>query len=179
MTEFITELLMAVITAAVPVLTAYAVVLIRKVRDKAAAQTDSIKQQDYIKEIADAISMAVAMTSQTYVDSLKKAGSFDKKAQTAAVEKALATCAAAISPAAAAFIEQAYGDAKEYLTARIEAEVRKQKVELSAVDTPAAEKTTTEATAIAASTAAATAATIAQTAIQQISAEPSVPVTES
>ncbi|MCI9410356.1 MAG: hypothetical protein HFJ89_11195 [Oscillospiraceae bacterium] len=46
MSEFLSELLVAVITAAVPVLSAYAITLIRKVRDKVAAQIDSIKQQD-------------------------------------------------------------------------------------------------------------------------------------
>ncbi len=172
MNEFLSELLMTVITAAVPVLSAYAITLIRKARDKAAAQTDSIKQQDYISEIADAISVAVATTSQTYVDALKKTGSFTKEAQAEAAQKALTTCIASISPAATAFIERAYGDMKEYLTTRIEAEVRKQKNELPVP--MLLESTSTEATTIAASTATATAATIAQTAIQQITSEPSV-----
>ena len=96
MNEFLSELLMTVITAAVPVLSAYAITLIRKARDKAAAQTDSIKQQDYISEIADAISVAVATTSQTYVDALKKTGSFTKEAQAEAAQKALTTCIASI-----------------------------------------------------------------------------------
>ena len=61
---------------------------------------------------------------------------------------------------------------KEYLTTRIEAEVRKQKNELPVP--VLLESTSTEATTIAASTAAATAATIAQTAIKQITSEPSV-----
>ena len=36
---------------------------------------------------------------------------------------------APISPAAQAFIEQAYGDMTQYLTTKIEAEVRKQKLD--------------------------------------------------
>lgn len=118
--------------------------------------------------------MAVATTSQTYVDALKKAGSFTKAAQAEAAQKALTTCIASISPAATAFIEQVYGDMKEYLMSRIEAEVRKQKTVI--ISTPdALESVAPDAATIAASTAAATAATIAQTAIQQINAEPSVP----
>ena len=172
MQELLSNLLIAVITAAVPVITAYGISLIKKTAENAAANTSNVKEQGYIREIADAISDAVAATSQTYVDALKKTGSFTKEAQAEAAQKALTTCIASISPAATAFIERAYGDMKEYLTTRIEAEVRKQKNELPVP--VLLESTSTEATTIAASTAAATAATIAQTAIQQITSEPSV-----
>ena len=80
-----------------------------------------------ITEIADAVSAAVAATSQTYVDALKKAGSFDLEAQKQAAAMALSACISAISPAAKEFIVAAYGDLTEYLTNKIEAEVRSQK----------------------------------------------------
>ncbi|MBQ8133384.1 MAG: hypothetical protein IJ711_00320 [Lachnospiraceae bacterium] len=129
MSEFLSQLLLAVITAAVPVLTAYGVKLIRQVADNAAAKTEDSRQRLYIGEIADAVADAVSATSQTYVDRLKKSGSFDKEAQIEAAQRAYEACLASISPAATAFIENAYGDLKEYLTTRIEAEVRKQKIE--------------------------------------------------
>ena len=168
MSEFLTNLLTAVITAAIPVVSAFLITLINRAKDKATAQTDDIKQQGYIKEIADAISAAVAATSQTYVDALKKNGAFTVEAQKEAANKALTACLASISPAAQAFIEAAYGDIKEYLTTKNEAPIE---IGLPAV----LESATADTTAIAASTAAATAATIAQTAIQQINAEPTVP----
>lgn len=127
MNEVLTNILLAVISAAVPTLTVYAVSLIAKARDKAIAQTDNIKQQTYITEIADAISAAVAATSQTYVDALKKAGNFDLDAQREAASMALSACLLAISPSAKEFIESAYGDLTDYLLNRIEAEVRVQK----------------------------------------------------
>lgn len=127
MNEFLTNLAMTVVTAAVPILTAYAVSLISKIKDKTIAQTDSLKQQAYITEIADAVSAAVAATSQTYVDALKRAGSFDLEAQKQAAAMALSACISAISPAAKDFIVAAYGDLTEYLTNKIEAEVRSQK----------------------------------------------------
>ena len=46
MNEFLSNLLIAVITAAVPVLTAYGVKLIKQVAADAAAKTDSTKKQD-------------------------------------------------------------------------------------------------------------------------------------
>ena len=129
MQEFLKELFFAVITAAVPVLTAYIVVLIRKVGENAAANTENVKAKTYIMEAAEAIAAAVAATNQTYVDALKNAGKFDAEAQKQAAQKALAACLMSISPAAQELIERAYGDIREYLTTRIEAEVRKQKNE--------------------------------------------------
>lgn len=121
MKEWITDLLLAVVTAAVPVLTTYAVAYIRTAKDKAMAQ-------GYAAEIADAVADAVAMTSQTYVDSLKAAGTFDAKAQAEAAKKALAACLSALTPAIRAYIEKTFGDIEKYLTTKIEAEVRKQKL---------------------------------------------------
>lgn len=127
MQEFLSTLLIAVITAAVPVITTYGISLIKKTAENAAAKTEDVKKQGYIREIADAITDAVAATSQTYVDALKTAGTFTKEAQAEAAKKSLTACIASISPAAQTFIESAYGDVTEYLTNKIEAEVRKQK----------------------------------------------------
>ena len=160
MNELLSDLLIAVITAAVPVLTAFAITYIKRVAANVAAETDDVKAQGYITEIADAVSAAVAATSQTYVDALKQAGKFDLEAQKEAAQKALTACLASISPAAQAFIEALYGDLTEYLTTKIEAEVRRQKIAL-----PSA---TSGATEVAASTAAATAATLA---VSQLNAE--------
>lgn len=164
MKELLLDLLLAVITAAVPVLTTYAVSYINKTKEKAVADTEDTKKQGYIKEIAGAVTDAVSATSQTYVDALKKAGTFTKEAQAEAAQKSLTACLASISPAAQMFIESAYGDIRDYLTNRIEAEVRKQKISFGMPTTGVLESTT-DATAVAATTAAVTAATIA---IQQL-----------
>ena len=127
MREFLSDIFLAVVTAAVPVLTTYLVVFIRKAGDSAAANAKSVKAKTYVTEAAEAIAAAVAATNQTYVDSLKNAGKFDADAQREAAQKALEACIASISPAAQSFIEAAYGDIREYLKTRIEAEVRAQK----------------------------------------------------
>ena len=129
MLEFLQNIFLAVVTAAVPMLTAYLIVFIRKAGDSAAANTESVTLKTYITEVTEAIAAAVAATNQTYVDSLKNAGRFDWAAQKEAAQKALEACLASISPAAQSFIEAAYGDIREYLTTRIEAEVRRQKNE--------------------------------------------------
>ena len=170
MNEAVFNLLMAVVTAAVTALSAYVAAFVKK-GEQAAAQTDSIKRQDAIEEITDAISTAVSATSQTYVDALKAAGSFDAEAQKKALLMSLNTCIKALSPAAKTFIETAYGDLTEYLTGRIEAEVRAQKA-LPVAATAVLESTSSaDTTTVAASTAAATAAAVVQNAVQKISSE--------
>lgn len=167
MNEAVFNLLMAVVTAAVTALSAYVAAFVKKKGELAAAQTDSIKRQDAIEEITDAISTAVSATSQTYVDALKAAGSFDAEAQKQALMMSLDACIKALSPAAKTFIELAYGDLTEYLTGRIEAEVRAQKA--LPASTAAKQGNAAEATTVAASTAAATAAAVVQNAIAQTS----------
>lgn len=163
MNEFLSKLLIAVITAAVPVLTTFVIAYINKLKKQAVEQTEDSKRKGYIEEIADAVATAVAATSQTYVDALKNSGSFTIEAQKEAAQKALATCLASLSPATQSFITAVYGDLTEYLMNRIEAEVRNQKKLPDATTSAAA----LESTSVAASTAAATAASIVQTAIQQ------------
>lgn len=128
MNEVISTLLTSIITAVVPILSACVIVYIKTWRDKTVAETDNTKYQQYITEIADAVSAAVTATSQTYVDALKKNGEFTAEAQQEALKKALAACVASISPAAQTFITAIYGDLTEYLLNRIEAEVRNQKL---------------------------------------------------
>lgn len=174
MQEFLFTLLAAVVTAAVPVVSTFVVSAVKKAAENAKADTDNTTVQRYIEEIATAISDAVAATSQTYVDALKQAGKFDLEAQKEAAQKALVACIASISPAAQEFIEDAYGDLKEYLSTKIEAEVRKQKITVGAPVTTVLESTT-DTTAVAASAAAATAASYLQTAISQLDATAKVP----
>ena len=118
MLVFLQNIFLAVVTAGVPVLTAYIIVFIRQVGENAAANIESVKAKTYITEAAAAITVAVAATNQTYVDSLKNAGKFDGAAQKEAAQKALEACIASIRPAAQRF-----------------AEVRKQKNEATALAT--------------------------------------------
>ena len=90
------------------------------------------------REIANAVADAVAYVSQVYVDGLKLAGSFDEEAQKQALSMALAACLASLSQSAQDYIQRTYGDVNSYLTTKIEAEVRAQKLSfatLEAVDT--------------------------------------------
>lgn len=168
MNEAVFNLLMAVLTAAVTALSAFVAAFVKKKGEQAAAETNSTLLKNVIEEVTGIVDIAVSAVSQTYVDELKKAGSFDAEAQKQALAMALAACIKAISPATKAFIEETYGDLTEYLTTYIEAEVRKQKV-LPAATAALESASSANATSIAASTAAATAAAVVQNAIAQSS----------
>ena len=172
MNEAVFNLLMAVLTAAVTALSAFVAAFVKKKGEQAAAETNSTLLKDVIEEVTGIVDIAVSAVSQTYVDELKKAGSFDAEAQKQALAMALAAWIKAISPAAKAFIEETYGDLTEYLTTYIEAAVRRQKLSTStAAAALESASSTTDTTTVAASTAAATAAAVVQNAVQKISSE--------
>lgn len=125
--NLLTTLLQAVITVAVPILSTFAVKWLNAKAAQATAQSDNERARAYIQEVAEAVSTAVAYTSQTYVDGLKKSQTFtvenQKEALTLAKDKAISL----LSNSAIEFLNMAYGDATNFLTAQIEKEVRFQK----------------------------------------------------
>lgn len=162
MKEILSELLLAVITAVVPVLTGYGISLIRKASDHFTAKTNSHILQNILSEVSESVQNGVSAVNQTYVSTLKKEGVFTKEAHQKAMEKALEICMFSISQETQAFLDDEYEEITEYLKARIEAEVCKQKSAYGTEILPLQE-ITTDSTAVAAS--------IAQAALQQTNAE--------
>ena len=172
MKEFLFELLQAVATAAVPVCAAFLVQFLRRKSAEAAARTDSLTTKELLAEVTEAVTTAVTYTSQTYVDTLKKDGIFNKEAQMAALQKAKDKALALLSESAKNVLASIYGDLNSYLETMIEAQVRVQKqdapvtlgVPLEAIE---GVKESPDVTSVAAATAAATAAAVVQSAIPQ------------
>lgn len=129
MKNIIVTLLEGVITVFVPIIAAYLAEFLKKSSAQLEAKTESDRAKHYIKEVAEAVTTAVTATSQSYVDALKNTNMFTKEAQGEAREKAKNTAVSIISPAAAEFITEVYGDLELYLTAKIEEAVRVQKTE--------------------------------------------------
>lgn len=127
MSDFLTQLLQAVITAAIPVCGAFLIQFLNRKSDQIAAETDSIELKALIAQVDDAVSKAVTYTTQTFVDSMKKNGVFDAEAQKEALKKSLDKTMALLSEVANSALEEIYGDLQDYLTVRIEAEVKTQK----------------------------------------------------
>ena len=127
MKEFVFTLLQAVLSVAIPVATAYLVSFLKKKSAQAQTQIENDTAKHYLDEITNAVTTAVSATSQTYVDALKKDNAFTKEAQLEALNKAKNTALSILSPAAAQFVSEVYGDLNSFLVAKIEEAVRVQK----------------------------------------------------
>ena len=109
------------------VLTGY---LVQWIKAKTAEATEK-NQKDvfdkYITMLGETISKCVSATNQTYVDALKKAGSFDAEAQKHAFDMTLTAVMSVLGKDAIEYLTAIYGDLTGYLTTLIEAEVKAQK----------------------------------------------------
>ena len=119
--EFLTDAFLSVLTLAVPTISGFGLLLLRQFLSK-------IISEQIADEITDRLEDAVYATGQTYVDDLKASGSFDKEAQVHALSMALATLLGSLSQEAKDYIQDKFGDTEAYLTGRIEAEVKRQKL---------------------------------------------------
>ena len=120
MHDLFTSLLQAIITVAVPIVSAFAIRFL-------AESTAGAKESRYASEAMDVITTCVAFVSQDYVDALKKDGKFNRDEQKEALRRALMMAEQMLTAGAARFIESAYGDLMAFLKTRIEAEVHLQK----------------------------------------------------
>ncbi len=77
----------------------------------------------YFDRAEDAIYTAVEEIQQTFVDDVKKRGTWDKEAATQAFELALSKAKSLMSQAVYDMIDHAVGDANTWLTAKIESTV--------------------------------------------------------
>ena len=85
------------------------------------------KLNKYIKMLTDTITKCVIATNQTYVETLKKQGSFDLKAQEVAFQKTLLAVQATLSTEAKEYLIEFYGDLDIYIVQAIEAAVNENK----------------------------------------------------
>lgn len=133
MQEFLSILLQAVLIAAVPVIAGFAAKGLTALAQYLGVKIENTTVAKYAQEITQAVTTAVTYVSQTYVDELKKSGTFTAENQKIAIEKALEVARQQLTQEALEFITTAYGDITEYLTSLLEAEVRNQKEGLPTV----------------------------------------------
>ena len=127
MKEVLITLLQALILIAVPLISSFAVSLLKTIAERVKATTNSELAYKYISEAADAVSTAVLYVSQTYTDKLKESSAFTKENQTEALQLAIDKAKTLITQESASFITEAYGGLNDYLRTKIEAEVKLQK----------------------------------------------------
>lgn len=110
------------------VLTMYLVQYIKLKSQEISDKTDNELADKYIQMLTDTITTCVIATNQTYVESLKKQGKFDKEAQKEAFELTYNAVMAVLTDEAKHYLAAIYGDLTAYITTRIEAEVNVSKI---------------------------------------------------
>ena len=120
MNEILMNVLSAVVTAVIlPLISIGGARLITLINEK-------IKNDEAVKTLTtatDIVTNAVRSVFQTYVESLKNAGSFDKDAQEIALSKAKEIAMAQMSEKVKSYITTNYGSLEEWLTVQIEATI--------------------------------------------------------
>lgn len=109
------------------VLTAYAVKYIQVKSAEITEKTDNALVDKYTVMLADTISACVLATNQTYVEALKKQGSFDVEAQKEAFNMTLNAVMSILSDDAKDYLSEVFGDLNSYITSQIEASVNMNK----------------------------------------------------
>lgn len=109
------------------VLTAFFIKWLKAKEAELLVKVENDTADKYVTMVAQTITDCVIATNQTYVETLKKQGSFDAEAQKIAFQKTLDAVIAVLSDDAKAYLSELYGDVTAYLTTRIEAEVNLQK----------------------------------------------------
>ena len=115
------EVLYTLITCALMIVVRFGVQLIR-------TKTAEIKNAE-VQQMVDNIGDIVIMVSQTFVDSLKESGNFDKEAQAKAFNMAKTAALNGMSDSLKKYIDKYCGGLDEWLRIQIEAWVKKNKIE--------------------------------------------------
>ena len=87
-------------------------------------KTNDETAKKYLDMLNETISSAVLVTTQTYVESLKKQGKFDAEAQKAAFTQTYEAVMKVLTAEAVKYITASVGDIETYITNRIEADVK-------------------------------------------------------
>ena len=127
MPEIVIQIIQVCVIPLLGILTKYLVDYLTAKRNEINSKTDNETAQKYTNMIYQTVVDCVIATNQTYVDSLKKSGSFDDAAQKEAFNRTMNAIMTILSDDAKEYITEATGDLNTYLTQLIEAEVNKRK----------------------------------------------------
>lgn len=127
MPEIVIQIIQVCVIPLFGILTKYLVDYLTAKRDEINSKTDNETAQKYTNMIYQTVVDCVIATNQTYVDSLKKSGSFDEAAQKEAFNRTMNAIMTILSDDAKEYITEATGDLNTYLTQLIESEVNKRK----------------------------------------------------
>lgn len=125
--ELLQNVLYAIITAAVPVLTAFACRYLQSLYEKNKEKIKNEKVQIVLDQVTDMITNTVQTTTSTYVKELKANNLFDADAQKEAFKRTYEAITKQLTDDAKKIIVETYGDIETYLTNKIEPKVEELK----------------------------------------------------
>ena len=105
------------------VLTAYFIKFVNAKSAEIGTKVENETQKKYLEMLNSTITDCVIATTQTYVDSLKKQGTFDAEAQKVAFTMTYESVVKLLTDEATEYLNEAVGDLQLYITQKIEAEV--------------------------------------------------------
>ena len=129
--ELITQIFEVCIIPLLGVLTTF---LVRYINAKMKTLVDTIsdeKQKKYIEMLNNTITDCVIATTQTYVDTLKKQGKFDKEAQEQAFLMTFNAVSSLLTEESKKYLNEAIEDLDLYIKQKIESEVNINKTIIS------------------------------------------------
>lgn len=112
----LTQIMEVVVIPLLGILTAYVVKIVNAKLEEVSASRKNELEKKYIDMLNDTISDCVIATTQTYVESLKKQGSFDAKAQKEAFNQTYGAVMGILSEEAKEYLNEAIGDLNLYIT---------------------------------------------------------------
>lgn len=134
--EAFKEIAYLIIIGAGTAIVGYGLNIINNKIDKEQENNDKLAEQEkinyWIDEGQRIITDAVKYVSQTYVDSLKKAGEFTKEAQVEAKEKCIERIKSLLSTEGRAYLTKIYKNLDVYIDTKLEAAVGDNKKEREA-----------------------------------------------
>lgn len=121
--EMLAEIFEVCIIPLLGVLTAYFIKFVNAKSAEIGTKVENETQKKYLEMLNSTITDCVIATTQTYVDSLKKQGTFDAEAQKVAFTMTYESVVKLLTDEATEYLNEAVGDLQLYITQKIEAEV--------------------------------------------------------
>lgn len=121
--ELITQIFEVCIIPLLGILTTFLVRYINAKMKTLVDTTNDEKQKKYIEMLNNTITDCVIATTQTYVDTLKKQGKFDKEAQEQAFLMTFNAVSSLLTEESKKYLNEAIEDLDLYIKQKIESEV--------------------------------------------------------
>jgi hypothetical protein len=122
--KLLQDVLYLVITTGLPILLGYGVSYLKAKRDEKLQNIDNTYVKETLTEATEIIFNVVDTVAQTYVDDLKKDGSFDLDKQKEALQKALIQAKKLMNDDMTNLVVEKYNDLDEWIRSQIESYIK-------------------------------------------------------